>query len=344
MNRANNLDMLRLVFASVVVLYHCHDLSRQPDLQRIPQLISSRVAIEGFFAISGYLIIASYERSSSLWSYLEKRARRILPAYWAALIFSLILGTIFSEISAVEFWKSTATWKYIFSNLSFANFLHPTLPGLFLHNPAQLAVNGALWTIKIEVLFYLLVPGIVILCRRFGPWQILSVIFLLSAVYRTASERTGHLSLATQLPGQLCYFAIGSLVYYYSSLFCKHRYWMWGIAISSYIAYLLVDGIILRAISISLIVLCFAFLFPRFQGPTKYGDFSYGIYVFHCPIIQTLIALGLFQRYPRLAVGVAFGLATIAAIVSWNLIERPFLARKVNQQENAKAQLAVRAS
>jgi peptidoglycan/LPS O-acetylase OafA/YrhL len=290
--------------------------------------------------MSGYLIVASYDRSSSLPNYLKKRARRILPAYWATLVFSLILGTAFSRISAVEFWKSFETWKYIFSNFGFANFLHPTLPGLFLHNPGQPTVNGALWTIKIEVMFYLLVPGIVALSRRLGQWQVLSVIFFLSAIYRTLCEGRGHPSLATQLPGQLCYFAIGSLVYYYYSWFCRHRIWMWAIAISSYLAYLTIDGILLRAFSISFIVLCFAFLFPRFRGPTKYGDFSYGIYVFHCPIIQTLTALGLFQVYPRLAVAVALCSVAIISIASWNLIERPFLGTRTTQQESTKLKLS----
>ncbi len=339
MNRANNLDLLRVIFASIVVLSHCHELSLQQDLWWVPHVVSSRVAVEGFFAMSGYLIVASYDRSSSLSNYLKKRARRILTAYWATLVFSLILGTVISRISVVAFWSSFETWKYIFSNLCFANFLHPTLPGLFIDNPAQPTVNGALWTIKIEVMFYLLVPGIVMLCRRLGQWPVLSTIFLLSAVYRTACEGAGHPTLATQLPGQLCYFVIGGLVYYYYSLFCRLGVWMWVVAISSYLAYLAIDGIVLRAFSISLLVLCFAFIFPRFQGPTRYGDFSYGIYVFHCPIIQALIALGLFQVYPRLAVAVVLCSVAIISIASWNFVERPFLARRANQQESTNLEL-----
>ncbi len=223
--------------------------------------------------MSGYLIVASYDRSSSLSNYLKKRARRILPAYWATLVFSLILGTAFSRISAVEFWKSLETWKYIFSNLSFANFLHPTLPGLFLHNPGQLTVNGALWTIKVEVMFYLLVPGIVVLCRRLGRWQVLSIIFFLSAVYRTACEGAGHPSLAMQLPGQLCYFAIGSLVYYYYPWFCKHGTWMWATAISSYLLYLAIDGIVLSGFLDPFGSPLFRVSFPSLSGSNQVRRF-----------------------------------------------------------------------
>jgi hypothetical protein len=47
MHRANNFDILRLIFASIVVLVHCHDLSLQPALGWIPRLFSSRVAVVG---------------------------------------------------------------------------------------------------------------------------------------------------------------------------------------------------------------------------------------------------------------------------------------------------------
>jgi peptidoglycan/LPS O-acetylase OafA/YrhL len=332
MHRANNFDLLRLLFALIVVLAHCHDLSLQPTLWWIPRIFSSRIAVEGFFAMSGYLIVASYDRSSSLSSYLKKRARRILPAYWAALIFSLVLGTVFTSLPASVFWQSYDTWKYILANLSLANFLHPALPGLFVNNPAESAVNGALWTIKVEVLFYLSVPGVAVLCRRFGKWQALSTIFFLSICYRALCEHTNHPTLATQFPGQLSYFIVGSMAYYYHHRFREVRTSAWIIALSTYILYLATDWMALRAFSVPLLVLCFAFFFPRVIGPTKYGDFSYGIYVFHCPIIQTLVGWGMFLLHPTLSVAFVVLVVTLLAVASWNLIERPSLGRKPEQR------------
>src|ERR1019366_4557767 len=94
MHRTNNFDILRLFFALIVVLAHCSALSLNASLSWMPRLFNSRIAVEGFFAMSGFLIVGSYERSPTFRQYLTKRARRILPAYWAALLFSLVLGAV----------------------------------------------------------------------------------------------------------------------------------------------------------------------------------------------------------------------------------------------------------
>jgi len=47
--------------------------------------------------------------------------------------------------------------KYMIANLSFLNLIHPELPGVFENNYIQ-GVNGALWTIRFEVLFYMFIP------------------------------------------------------------------------------------------------------------------------------------------------------------------------------------------
>jgi peptidoglycan/LPS O-acetylase OafA/YrhL len=277
--------------------------------------------------MSGFLIVGSYDNSSTLSVYLNKRARRILPAYWAALIFTLVLGTIFSTLPLGAFLTSISTWKYAGANLCFANFLHPSLPGLFEGNPVMSSVNGSLWTIKLEVMFYLSVPAIVWLCRRIGKFQVLGGLFLMSVVYATTMRRLHHPTLATQLPGQLCFFMVGALAYYYRDWCTRNWRWAWLIAISCYLVSTLSGWIAFRAIGVSLGVICFGLLFPSLGQPAKHGDFSYGTYVFHFPVIQTFIAVGLFKSHPELALGLILLSVAALSCTSWNLIEKPFLRR-----------------
>lgn len=329
--RKNNFDLLRLIFASIVVLFHCSDLSFDPAYAWIPKLISATLAVQGFFTMSGFLIIRSYDRDSQLWSYLEKRARRIFPAYWAALVFTLLIGAVFSILPLRSFVGSSSTWKYICSNLLLVNFLNPTLPGLFTSNPVMQSVNGALWTIKVEVAFYLIVPLIVVGCRKWGRWQVLCGIFLLSVFYRNVCDHFHRPKLEIQLPGQLCFFIVGALVYYYYEYFDRHRRWMWFSAIICYVASIVVGGSVLRALGVALGVMCIALLFPSIGQPAKHGDFSYGIYVFHFPIIQLFISLGLVHFHPQIALGVILVCVGAIAFASWKFVEEPCLKRQVRR-------------
>jgi len=340
MPRSNNFDLLRLLFATMVVFYHCHDLSQSSAYSWIPLVANSRLAVEGFFAMSGCLIVGSYDQDSRLTEYLKKRARRVLPAYWAALIFTLVLASFLSSLRIQDLLRSPSTWKFIFANLTFANFLHPAFPGLFADNPMTSAVNGALWTIKVEIMFYLLVPAIVKCCRLLGRWQTLTGMFLLSVGYRVVCSHLNHPRMEIQLPGQLCFFVVGSLVYYYYPWFKNHRRWMWPCAIISFILSFCLGWIALRAIGVALGVMCAGLLLPPWRGPTKYGDFSYGTYVFHFPVIQAFIALGVVSAYPNLALWLICITVVLLAVTSWYLIERPCL-QKTSRRETHTSSIVI---
>lgn len=91
----NNFDFLRVLFAGIVVLVHTSVLSGFEELLWMTQIFSSAFAVKSFFVLSGFLIFMSYERSSSLKSYINKRIRRIYPAYFVSVIsFSVIMPII----------------------------------------------------------------------------------------------------------------------------------------------------------------------------------------------------------------------------------------------------------
>ena len=137
--------------------------------------------VDAFFVISGFLIFMSYERTSSLRRYAIKRARRIYPAY-LCIILLCAFGLFTLSGLPVDQYFSADWFKYLVANLTFLNFLAPSLPGVFENNLLQ-AVNGALWTIKIEVMFYCSVPLIVWFAQRFGRLPVLLGLFTLSSLY-----------------------------------------------------------------------------------------------------------------------------------------------------------------
>jgi peptidoglycan/LPS O-acetylase OafA/YrhL len=62
------------------------------------------------------------------------------------------------------------------------------------------------------------------------------------------------------------------------------------------------------------------------KGPTRWGDFSYGTYVLHWPIIQLIIAAGLYNSHPWMAFALTFVTVAIGAVLSWFFVEKPSLA------------------
>lgn len=313
----NNLDIMRLVLALTVVVAHCRILSQSASLSVLGAL-NAEIAVDGFFAISGFLVVASYERSDSLSQYFAKRARRILPGYW--------LSTIFCVLIAVAFTHEFHVGGFLLANLTFMNFLHPGIPGLFTSNLLP-AVNGALWTIKEEVSFYICVPFIVWLCRKYGHDIILPIFIVLSIVFKELT--TGAIS--HQLPAELAYFLTGTLIYYHLAWFKRRGLWVVAASALAYMIYSFTGWIFLQPCSISVLTLGACYLLPHFEGPAKWGDFSYGAYVLHFPIIQSLVALGLFSYAPWAALVIVLVLVSISAVLSWKFVESPFLKSRLRK-------------
>lgn len=329
--RANNFDLLRLLFAGTVCVVHVHGLSGFSDLEPITRFLSAGMAVKAFFVVSGFLIFMSFERSSSLRAYALKRVRRIYPAYFTVVMLCAIGLVAVSSLTVADYFSS-AWVKYVVANLLFLNFLHPTLPGVFEANTIP-EVNGALWTLKIEVMFYLSVPLFVLLFRRFSHFSVILVTYCASVAYlmlmTSIAESTGselYVRLGRQLPGQLSYFMAGAFFYYFLPLFERKS------------AYFVVAAIIALAINsrypmpffepfaLAALVSFFG-LFLYLGNFGKYGDFSYGVYILHVPIIQLLLVSGWFSDRPWTLLGTSVFLTTICAIAMWHLVEKRFLFR-----------------
>ncbi len=327
----NNFDLLRLLFAGTVCMVHACELSGFRELAWIASFLSTAVAVKAFFVVSGFLIFMSYERSSSLASYANKRVRRICPAYFTVVLLCAF-GLAFASARPPNEYFSPAWLKYVLANLAFLNFLQPTLPGVFEANLVP-AVNGALWTLKIEVMFYASVPLFACLFRKAPRLPAMVLVYGASVAYHAlltaAAERTGnglYHELARQLPGQLSYFMSGALLYFYLPFFARHR----ARFLVAALAVLAVDRSVplpaLEPFALAAVVVFFG-LFPYLGNFGKHGDFSYGVYILHFPIIQLFVQGGWLGDRPALFLAVVVATVAVAAILMWHGVEKRFLFR-----------------
>ena len=323
----NNIGALRLIFALTVLFVHSAALSAEPSLAWLGVHLDSELAVRGFFILSGFLVVMSYEKSRSLGDYASKRICRIYPAYALVIVVAALAGSLLSTLPLQEYFSGDVL-RYLGNNLAFLNFRHPELPGLFQQNPTH-AVNGALWTIKLEVMFYACVPLLVWLLR--GRYRLAWIVVIYSASYIYAwyfahlAIVTGHANdaeLGRQLPGQMSYFITGAALYYYD-------HWLranFGMAVLAAVMALFAGIPFLAPVAIGVIV--FTAAWGRYWGNAeRYGDISYGLYIWHYPILQTLVTVGVFAFSPYLALLCALALTAAAALVSWHLIEKRFLRK-----------------
>lgn len=329
----NNFHLLRLIFAAMVAAYH---LLLLPGVGLWSGLVDraalgAELGVQGFFVLSGFLVAGSLERSRTLGLYTEKRVRRLYPAY-AIVVIACALAAFAFSAEARE--RPEDVGAYLGWNLIFLNFMQPELPGLFVDNPFTV-VNGALWTLKIEVMFYIALPLLALLLRWADRWRwlVMAAIYLLAEVWRIGlreMHETGgagvlFVELSRQLPGQMSFFITGVALY----LLRERIAHFWPAAPVG--ALLLAASIVwpeaepLRAAGLGLLTVWLAVGTGVSINAARFGDLSYGVYIIHFPVIQALTALALFERMPLLAAAAAVAITLVLALLLWRLVERPFL-------------------
>lgn len=327
----NNFHLLRLVFASLVAVYHLIVLSNVAAWQGIAWLAGygAEIGVQGFFVLSGFLVYGSYERSGSLRLYAEKRVRRLYPAYFTVVTGCALAALIASPEARADLGAVARYWGW---NVAFLNFMEPELPGLFQANRFH-EVNGALWTLKIEVMFYLALPVLAWLLAKAGRWRwhVIAAIYVGAELWRFAFEYLAVqnnqpllAAFARQLPGQVSFFITGV------ALWLARDRIDWGQAggagfVLLAVSFLLPGGEPLRALGLGAVSLWLATGVKVRLNAAKWGDLSYGLYILHFPVIQTIAAAGAFAASPWLAAAGAVAASIALALGMWWAVERPFL-------------------
>lgn len=333
--RVNNYDLIRLVAALQVLLFHGTYYLNAPSWQPLMAVLAFLPGVPIFFVISGFLISLSWERAPSARLYLRNRVLRIYPALWVCLVVSIAIFLLegVRPDSLVHF----VTW--VAAQATVVQFYNPP----FLRSFGIGVLNGSLWTIPVELQFYLLLPLLALVAqRRPGRWIALtlaaSVLMTLARFDLAGRETTLQKLLGVSIFPYLFYFLVGVLgrylyerrprIFIQRGAFWAAIYAAWAVVGVRYS----VPGMygnqlnVVSIILIAMLTVSMAFTARDVSSLILRGnDISYGVYIYHVPIINLLLA-------HHLAGGRAFALflaVTIAmALLSWRLIEKPALALK----------------
>ncbi len=165
----NNLDIIRVFCASLVIIGHAYFLNPTDGngdwlLKFTGFTYYGSIAVKVFFFISGMLVTNSLLRKESEVSFLLSRFFRMMPGLlFVLLVSALIIGPLVSVVSPAVYFKSKMTYVHILSNLLFRT--HYTLPGVYLSNFYYNCVNGSLWSLRYEVKCYIALLAVFVACK-----------------------------------------------------------------------------------------------------------------------------------------------------------------------------------
>lgn len=339
--RLAGLDGIRGVAALFVMLHHCW-LMAFPGFPAstgpawLGFLLYGHFAVVVFIVLSGFSLAVSPARSGwqlgSLRRFARRRAWRILPPYWAALVFSLVIAwTLAAQPGeGVPTAKSVLVYGLLVQDLFGA--------------PSP---NGAFWSIAVEAQLYLVFPLMLILLRRAGAVVMLAAVTAVVAVIGLLAPSVHVVSMLLRLTPQFAVlFAIGVVAAGVLSAGDRVRRlpWQWFAlaAVLPVLAVILVRGsewtvgnffwmdialgpavgLTLAAIATGRAKVLIRLLDLR---PIRsLGSFSYTLYLIHAPIVVTVFLLVV---APRVSTGLpAFLLGTALSVPLALVVARLFAA------------------
>lgn len=247
---------------------------------------SPRTAVFAFLFISGFSIACSYQNSAL--GFYTRRIRRIYPLYFVAVLGSVLLPVFLhgSFYVAHGILVKMMPWQTVLGNLFF-------LQGFFCY---PVDTNVVVWTLSIEVFFYLLAP----LIARFTPRTLLKIVCLFALVF--ISSRFFDLPHYSAITYGGNVFTLGWA--WLLGFFCWHvrlrQDWViWAVVIGIVsITLNNVDQEFLWPITWIVTILSahyssFVCWHPRMaQFLSFLGDLSYPLYLLHLPLYLFLYASG----------------------------------------------------
>ena len=348
--RKNNFDVIRLLAALQVLICHArgHLKIQNESLDYfVTHFLNFFPGIQIFFFISGFLIYSSFDRNKdNITQFFVNRFLRIYPALWVCFLVTVVL-LIFEFNGNIQNLFSIPMLGWSISQLTFFQFYTPEILRFWgVGTP-----NGSLWSISVEIQYYLIIPILYLLFTKSKTfWLPFSLVFLLCVM---TNIYIGQVTLTSPnlvskfgwvfIVTHLHYFLIGIAINkYWKQLkpFFEHRFFIWMISYGLFIGifhfYLgfrlashwilspfnLIGFIMLGGVTFSL-----AYSFYGIGNKLLKGnDISYGMYIYHMLVLNFLIQRECYFDIQYLFVAIIA--TSVLATISWRVVEKPSLKLK----------------
>lgn len=345
--RSNSIGFLRWLLAFAVIFSHAGPVAGFYGGEDLGVQISNEqslggVAVAGFFFISGFLITRSRMGRSTIFRYFWRRILRIFPAFWVAL---LVTAFVFAPLA---WWKTKGTFGGFFSvdvesplsyfpNNMFLALYQRNIAGLGQDLPyAQLHGaydwNGSAWTLIYEFKGYILIGLLGLfgfLAYRWLAAAVAGFILVLNTLLWTGSNILAFSDKLTNIFNVMFMapFAFGILFALFGD---KIR---------------IDDRVAIAAAGMALVTyatggwnvwgqfaFCYVIMWAAIRLPLrnweKFGDLSYGIYIFAWPVMTLATYFGL-QSTGWLVFHILIVVVVhLFAYASWHVIEAPAMSLK----------------
>lgn len=338
---------MRLLAALQVAHYHVLEILQVHPPEFLRSILRASFLFPGvpvFFFISGFLISKSYESNHRLGEYSQNRILRLYPALIVCVGLSFVFVFVSGYAATVD--VSPGDWVLLYlAKTTIFQFYNPD----FMRAYGDGVINGSLWTITVELQFYVLVPIIYAVLKLQGTSAQVNIRLLcLIAVFIVANRLFTYspheyyqevwfkLVRVSFLPW-FYMFLIGMFVqknfdFFYRLLAGRFLYILVLYVVAAY--YALNNNIALGnninpVLYLLLAALAFSFAYS-FVGLSRKllrgNDISYGAYIYHMPVVNFMLYSG-YTGEVKYAYA-ALGIALLLSLASWMLVEKNSLKLK----------------
>ncbi len=348
----NNFDLIRLFAALQVALIHsAYHINVDEQFKALLGFLELLPGVPIFFFVSGFLISLSYEKNSILKEYGLNRFLRIYPALVICILLSFLSVYLVGYLSDQNFvvWRAIA---WLAGQLTFFQFYNPD----FMRGYGVGVLNGSLWTITVELQFYLIVPVLYLFIsnnKKNSNFYLLTliIIFLVFNQFYLFREVSGVNTITHKLLG------VSFIPWFYMFLvgvFAQRNFlllvgYFQGRFFLFFLTYLCLSSVLhhffgfqlgnrigpfLYLMLIPVLISAAYSLAGLSNRVLRKNDFSYGIYIYHMPVVNYMVYNGFSGQSSYFALALLF--TVVLSFLSWWLVEKPCLGLKTHPMHALK--------